>query len=638
MLDFYYVRILHIFLASFFLLLISCIGALFCIAHNQWIDFAALEQHNPAKPTILLDDAGQEWARFQYDRRDPIQFEDMPEHLINAFIAAEDWNFFNHLGLSWKGILRSICVNLYHGRKVQGASTITQQLVKLLFFDGRKTFSRKIKEQLYALLIERHYTKKQILEAYLNRVYFGCGIYGVEAASQRFWGKKAKDIALDEAATLAAVVCSPSRYCPLLCPLSAEKRRNTILKKMQMLQFIDEDTCEQLSAQSLMLQKYERNDIALHFKEMIRIFLEDLVGKQAVYNGGFVVQTTINMHIQEVAEQVFKKQCLTLRDTLGATIDGALITLERASGQIKALIGGVDFFASKFNRALQARRQIGSVFKPLVYAAALQAGSLLTDTEIDEPFELVQNNMVWRPNNWDLKFHGPITLAYALSRSNNIVSIKTLLKIGAQPVIDLAKKSHLEGPFHSYPSLALGCIDATLKEVVGMFNIFANDGKYVEPHYIVWVKNQWGTKIFKQHVLQEQVLNSCISGKIAKVLELGLERIRKIFPHEKWLESQAISKTGTTNDSRTCWFVGSTPQDTTGIWFGFDDNRPMGKKGRPIYPIHTAFPPWLALHASLKSHPSQFSYDSSLRELVINERNGNLMADVRLPGAISIFV
>jgi penicillin-binding protein 1A len=617
------------------LLCTSVIGALFCIMQHQWFDFNVLESYHSGKPTILLDDTGNEWARFQHDRREPIPFDQMPEHLINAFIAAEDWNFFHHNGLSWKGILRSICVNMYYGRKVQGASTITQQLVKLLFFDSRKTFSRKIKEQVCALLIEQQYTKQQIMEAYLNHVCFGCGIYGVEAASQRFWGKKAKDISISEAATLAAIVCSPSRYCPLLCPLSSEKRRNTVLKKMHTLNFIDSNTYELLSAQPLVLQKYERNDNALYFKEMTRLFLEQLVGKQAVYGGGLIVQTTLNAALQSTAEQEFKKQYATLSTSLGKEINGALMTIERSTGQIKALVGGVDFYTSKFNRALQARRQMGSVFKPLIYAAAIQAGGALTDVEVDEPFELIQNNMSWRPNNWDLKFHGPITLAYALSRSNNIVSVKTLLKIGFEPVIALAKKTHIEGPFHTYPSLALGCIDATLKEVVGMFNIFAHDGKYVEPHYVSWVKNQWGTKIFKQKISEEQVLDPCVSGKITKVLELGLERIRKTYSHDAWFQGQAISKTGTTNDSRTCWFVGSTPQYTTGVYIGFDDNRPMGKN---VYPIHTAFPIWLGLHSTIKPLVPCFSYDPSLCEAVINERTGNMVYDSRLPGAISIFV
>lgn len=601
----------------------------------QWIDFTALEHYNPGKPTILLDDEGNEWARFQLDRREPIHCDQMPEHLINAFVAAEDWNFFHHIGLSWKGIIRSICVNLYHGRRVQGASTITQQLVKLLFFDSKKTFSRKIKEQLCALLIERQCTKKQILEAYLNHVCFGCGIYGVEAASQRFWGKKAKDISVDQAATLAAIVCAPSRYCPLLCPLSAEKRRNTILKKMHVLKFIDDETYAHSCATGLTLQKYERNDSALHFKEMVRLFLEELVGKQAVYSGGFVVQTTLHRAMQAVADSAFKNQHAKLCSTLGKDIDGALMTIEKSSGQIKALVGGADFMFSKFNRALQARRQIGSVLKPLIYAQAIAQGMALTDTEIDEPFELMQNNSVWRPKNWDLKFSGPITLAHALSRSNNIVAVKTLLKVGAEPIIELAKKTHLEGPFHTYPSLALGCIDGTLKEVVGMFNIFACDGKYVEPHYVSWVKNQWGTKVFKHTHIEERVLSPRISGKIAKVMELGLERVRKYFPHEQWIEGQAISKTGTTNDSRTCWFVGATPEYTTGVYIGFDDNRSMGKN---VYPIRTALPIWLDLHRSIKPSCLNFSYDSSLREVIINERTGSFMHDSRLPGAISIFV
>ena len=221
-----------------FFIFVAGAGAAFYLFTHHTVDFSTLAHYNPGHPSILLDDQGNEWGRFQLDRREPIAYDHMPAHLRNAFIAAEDWQFFSHPGISIKGIMRSIIKNVLHGKKLQGASTITQQLVKLLFFDSQKTFKRKIKEQLYALLVEQQFTKEQILETYLNHVYFGFGIYGVEAASQRFWGKHASDLTIDESATLAGVIRCPGQYCPIINPLSAQRRRNIILNSMKNLGMI----------------------------------------------------------------------------------------------------------------------------------------------------------------------------------------------------------------------------------------------------------------------------------------------------------------------------------------------------------------------------------------------------------------
>ena len=601
------------------LCLSAAIGTLFFILQNHSIDFSALERYHTSRPSIVLDDEGNEWARFQLDRREPITLSQMPQHLINAFVAAEDWDFFKHNGISWKGIFRSILVNLYNGRKVQGASTITQQLVKLLFFDSQKTYKRKIKEQIYALLVERQFTKEQILQTYLNHVYFGCGIYGVEAACQRFWSKHASEVTSDEAAALAGIIRSPGRYCPLLYPLSCERRRNVILNKMIYLEFIDKDAYELAVTQPVTVYEYAANNLAPHWRESIRIFLEEKVGKDKLYSGGLRIQTTLNKKIQQVAQQAFHNECLRLRYELNPDIDGALITIDTKTGAIKALVGGFDFAMSKFNRALQAKRQMGSVFKVMVYTAALLEGMTFSDTEIDEPLELIQDNRIWRPKNFHQSFDGQVTLAYALSHSNNIVTIKTLLRVGVHKIIALAKKCGIdEKIFHPYPSLALGCVDATLQEAVGMFNVFANHGTYMQPHDITWVKNQWGTKIYKAKPKCNRVMNACISGQVASVLRLGVQRVARIFGN-KWIVSEAISKTGTTNDARTCWFVGSTPQLTTAVYIGCDDNRSMGKN---VYPFHTALPIWLALHKEIETTKEVFTYDSSLQEVVINERTG----------------
>ena len=608
------------------------VGATFFLFTNHWIDISVLEHYNPGRPSIVLDDEDTEWAQFQLDRRKPVSLNQMPQHLINAFVAAEDWTFFSHYGLSIKSIFRSIAKNLYYGRKVQGGSTITQQLVKLLFLDSEKTFTRKLKEQLYALIIEQQFTKEQILEIYLNHVYFGCGIYGVEAASQRFWGKSVSDITIDQAASLAAIIRNPAQYCPLLYPLSNERRRNIMLHSMLKNNFITPEEYKASCEVSVQLAERIDEEWGAHVKEMVRMVLEELVGKDQLYSGGLTIKTTINKKLQIAAEAAFEKQCMELREYFHRPLDGGLIAMEVKTGEIRAIVGGADFKKSKFNRAIQARRQLGSVFKPVVYAAAMERGMSFADVVIDEPVEIAQEQSTWAPNNYDCKFNGPITRAYALSHSNNIVTIKTLLDTGVHNVIDVAKRCRLSGPYFPYPSLALGCIDATLKEAAGMFNVFANDGVYVEPHCIKWIKDKWGSKIYKQTIEKERAVASRVSSQVAKVLGLGINRAKTI--HKDWMDSEAISKTGTTNESRTCWYIGSTPTLTTAVYIGCDDNQSMGKN---VYPIRTAFPIWLALHRAVSSPIKKFLYDPSLHEIVINEKSGQ-MADRSDPDAIEILV
>ncbi len=621
----------------FFLLVISCAfvcGAIFFIANNKVIDFSALEHYNPGTPSILLDDEGNEWARFELDRRQPIAYNQMPKHLINAFVATEDWSFFKHVGISVKGIIRSTLVNLYHGRKMQGASTITQQLVRLLFLNSQKNFVRKIKEQIVALLVERQFSKEQIMQTYLNHVCFGCGVYGVQAAAQRFWGKNVQELTIAQSAALAGIMRSPRRYCPLSYPLSCEKRRNVVLGLMKKLKFITPHEYKQARASSIDIKSRDKNLFALHLKEWMRQFLEDKFGKTTLYTGGLMVKTTLNCEIQKIAQEKFRQQYETLKETIAPDVDGALISIDVVSGQIKALVGGVDFRKSQFNRAFQARRQMGSVFKPILYAAAVKSGITFSEVDIDEPIEIQQGRTIWSPKNFNHQFSGQMTLANALSISCNTIAAKTFLKVGAEPIIELAKKMRLHGPFHPYPSLALGCIDVTLKEVVGMFNVFANNGIYVEPHCISWVKNRWGTKIWKVSPVQERVMSSRVSGQVAKVLELGLHRVRRWFP-QKWVDAQAISKTGTTNDSRTCWFAAATPTLTTAVYIGCDDNRSMGKN---VYPLRTAFPVWIGLNRELMCRQKKFSFNPSLTEVCINKLTGKPTFKATDKDAISILV
>lgn len=611
-------RLISYLLTCIFLGCCALSGAAFFLFTTNWIDVSVLEKYDPGRPSIVYDDEGNEWMRFALDRRDPVPISRLPVHVIEAFLSAEDWHFFSHYGISWRGIVRSMLVNLYYGRSVQGASTITQQLVKLLFFDGKKTFSRKIKEQIYALVIEQQFSKHHILEIYLNHVCFGCGIYGVEAAAQRFWGKSAGDISIAQAAMLAGIIRSPTNYCPLLHPLSSEYRRNVVLHSMVKRGVILESAYEAAIKEPLELIEQDHHVYGAHIKEMMRQFLEDLVGKRELYSGGLTIQTTINQKLQRLAEDALQKQVAQLNKDLNQDVDGGLIVFEVQTGEIKALVGGADFSTSSFNRALQARRQLGSIFKPMVYAAAIERGLAFDDVVVDEPIQMKQGETIWSPNNWDNAFNGAVTRAFALSHSNNIVTIKTLLDTGIDNVIAMAKRCHLPGPYFPYPSLALGCVDGTLKQAAAMFNVFANDGIYVEPHYINWVKDRSGSKIYKTDTMQERVLARVVVGKVGKVLMHGLKRVRKFF-EQQWFCGEAMSKTGTTNDSRTCWFIGSTPKYTTAVYIGSDDNRSLGHN---VYPIRTSFPIWLAVTRSLSKAGDRFTFDPSLQMQTINGKTG----------------
>jgi penicillin-binding protein 1A len=635
-------RIVRIFSISLYPIVYSIVpiflGIVCWLMHHQVINFSVLSHYSVGKPSIVLDENGIEWARFELDRCDPIAIKDMPKNLINAFIAAEDWNFLQHHGISWKGICRSLLVNLYYRRVVQGASTITQQLVKLLFLDLEKTIYRKLKEQIYSFLVEQHFSKDQILQAYLNYVYFGCGIYGVQAAAKRFWNKNVDQLTISECATLAGIVQSPCYYCPITNPQAACTRRNVVLGKMKRLCFVSRDEYEDAHASScevVHLGKFFSN--AAHAREHIRQMLEPVVGRKNLYSGGLTIKTTINSILQKKAENIFKQHIKELKE--GVTqIDGGLITVEVKTGAIRAVVGGYDFSSSQFNRVFQAKRQIGSTFKPILYAAVIASGRKFFETEIDEPFILSQHGKTWAPHNYNHIFVGEISLAYALQRSNNIVAIKTFLGVGAGPIMKLARECGLTGDIYPYPALALGCVDASLQEVVGMFNVFANDGVYVKPHIISWVKDQWGKKIMRSEVCSHRVMSSWVSGQVCKVLESCMSRYQRLFskvnPHTT-LPCHAIGKTGTTNDSRTCWFTGSTPELTTAVYIGCDDNKSMGKN---VYPLKTAFPIWMGLCESIACSQTHFKYDPSLIPAIIEEKSGKISLSKDKDGVLEIFV
>lgn len=610
-------KIVNLFIVLVFLFSSTFFGALLYFFHYEPIDLSVLECYQVARPTILLDDQGKEWTRFELDKRNYVTLDKMPKNLINAFLSSEDRNFFEHHGLSIRGIIRSTIINLVSRKIVQGASTITQQLVKLIYFNSKKTYSRKLKELLVSLLLEHYYTKEQILETYLNHVYFGCGIYGVDAAAQRFWRKDIKNLTIAQAANLAAVIQCPGLYCPLLKPDKSLERRNIILNVMYNLGHISGSELEMALKEPIHCLTLDSNCCAPHAKEAVRQWLEQKYGKQAIYSQGYVIQTTLNVELQKKSKIEFEKQIKKLRQNLDKPIDGGMVILDTKTGHIKSLIGGYDFSSSKFNRVIQAKRQLGSVFKPFIHAKALEKSVSMIDVVYDLPLEIaIPGQKNWMPQNFNNKFGGPMTLARGLSYSNNIVSIKTLVLAGVQEVCKVAQSVDLSppGPFYS---LALGCLDGTLLEMGAAFNVFANHGTFVAPALIKWVKNERGQKVWRLKSKKKTIFDSYISDQVVSVLSIGMERFKKRSSAK--LNLEAFGKSGTTNDWRTNWFCASTSEYTTALYVGCDDNQPLGKD---IYPVRTCFPIWLRVHQNLSHAP--LSYNPLLKTVKVDWVNGNL--------------
>jgi penicillin-binding protein 1A len=605
-------------LVIFFIVCLSAgIGALVSLSFIKVGDLTALEQYHAGTPSILLDDNGQEWARFELDRRSPIGYHQIPQSLINAFLAAEDRDFFNHSGISWRGILRSALVNIRHRKIAQGASTITQQLIKLMFLDSKRTYSRKIKEQLFSIMLERQYSKEHIFKTYVNYVYFGCGIYGIESAAQRFWGVSAAQLSIAQSASLASIVRSPRMYCPLINPEAHLSRRNLVLKLMYEQQFINEQEYHAAINEELNLVQ-EASHYGLYVKESIRQQLEDLLGKRNLYQGGLRIQTTIDSDIQRSSERYFQEHFDELSKQMGKDIQGAMVILDHATGEIKAMIGGTNFKKTPFNRALQSRRQMGSILKPLVYAQALIDGSSMLDLAIDQPVEIETGRSVWMPQNYHKRFEGSMTLARALTVSCNTIAAQLIQQVGPHKVAALARLAGISKAIHSYPSLALGCVDATTLEAASMFGVFAADGVRMRPYSIRWVKDQWGTTLYHHTAIPVTVMPRLVAQQVASVMQNALARYARLHNIETSLF--AHGKTGTTNESRTCWFCGSTARYTTALYVGLDSNESLGH----VYPSRVAFPLWLKCYYRLFSPKDEFIVDPMLEWQSVDAYTGQI--------------
>ena len=563
--------------------------------------------------TILYDDHDQLAFTLFKEQRFEVPLEEMSPNVVRAVLAIEDQRFYDHRGVDIIRIASAALMDLRQRRAVQGASTITQQLARLSFLTPEKTFRRKAQEWILARRIERMFTKPQILELYLNKVYFGSGLYGVEAASRGYFNKHASELSLAQGALLAGLAKSPSNYTPLQNPERARLRQRVVLQAMFENGMIDRATLESAKAASLTLHDGLRAGAhGEYFKEEVRRELVERFGWQRVYRGGLRVFTTIDMPMQTAAESTVLESLAALDKKRKASADApgsgplqaALVALDPATGSVRAMVGGRDFRDSAFNRSTQAHRQPGSAFKPVVYAAALEAGftpSTIID-HLDEPMSIDQAD--WTPEDEHLTTNS-MTMRTALMTSSNRAAARTLQQVGIGPTVQYARRLGL-GDMPGVPSLALGSGEVTLEDLTAAYGAFANDGRVARPQLIRRVEDGDGAVLYSAPEETSRAMSSTTAYLMATMLADVINQGTGAGARRLGFTLPAGGKTGTTNDFKDAWFVGFTPKLVAGVWVGFDRPRtilPNGFAADVAVPLWASFmkaatrgdrPAWLA--------------------------------------------
>ncbi len=676
-----------------------------------------LENYQPDVMTELFADDGSTLASFALEHRVMVTYNQIPPVMRNAVISIEDRHFESHWGIDVLRIVRAAITDILEWRKAQGASTLTQQLSRMLFLTPEKSFRRKIQEALLAIQIERHFTKPQIFTMYSNQVPMGFGNYGFEAASEFYFGKHLDQLTLPEAALLAGIPRAPTYYSPIIYPEHSLARRNEVLRAMLDNHKINRaEYRAALQAPIGLHVKTWSNNLAPYFIEDIRQLLEKKYGRETVQQKGLRVYTTLNVHMQEVARETLRQglrdydkkrgwrgpdqnilknpvklpdgQFATLKTyqdpdwrgplepgkrvhglvmevkrdyavvrfgdltarvkpadfawtgkqsppavfspgdvdlflihgikgsaihvTLDQTpeVEGALVAIDNATGEIKAMVGGYSYDKSKFNRAVQAYRQVGSSFKVYVYAQALLDGMTPFDTILDTPVSFPSASGVWAPHDYDDKFEGRITLLHALAESRNVPAVKLLAKVGIDNVIKLCRKFGITSRLVPNLPLALGASDLTLLEHASAFTTFPDDGVHIAPREIMRVTDYNGRVIDE---FPPQVSDVLPAG----IARLEISMLREVFNSGTAVRERALAqkyplagKTGTTNDFTDAWFLGFSPSITCGVWVGFDDHHTLGKGEEGS---HVALPIWANFMSQiLAGQPVEHFADSPL--------------------------
>ncbi len=594
---------------------------------NRCPSIAQIHTFEPRQATRVFSHDGELIAELGVQRRTPVRLEDLPAYVPQAFIAVEDQRFYEHRGVDPRGVARAV-YGLATGQSARmgGGSTITQQLTRNMWDDDQISFERsiqrKLKEMQVALAMEDVYEKDQILEAYINQVNYGRGLWGIQTASRAFFGKDATEVDVAEAALLAAVVNLPGRYNPFTHPENARSRRSLVLDRMADQGFLTRVEADRWQAEPLPTERPDgTTGVAPYFEEWVRQILDDRFGGQ-VYTAGLRVHTTLDVEMQRAAEeamrdgweriesnarfrhprwQEYADREETFENGITPYLQGMFVALDPATGAVRAMIGGRDFRHSKFNRATQSRRQPGSAFKPLVYAAAIRSDIPASQIVVDAPVVLPQQGSdEWRPRNFDGEFHGPMTMREGLYRSVNMVAIKIGWEmVGIETVRQTAQRMGIQTEIEPYPSTTIGAAEVIPIQLAEAYTGFATLGTRVRPFPIARVETSEGEVLWEPNPERTQVLDSLEARIVVSMLEDVVNRgtawnaIRS--PAGAGISPDSLSvggKTGTTNDFTNVWFMGFTPNLLTGVWFGFDRPRtiyPNATGGQAAAPVAARF-------------------------------------------------
>ena len=581
-------------------------------------DVRVLKGYVPVETTYIYDINGELITRLHGDvNREVVTLDRISPHLKRSVLAMEDAYFYTHKGVDPSGVGRAILANFTAGGTVEGGSTLTQQLVKNLFLSNERTLNRKVAEAVLAMRVEQVFTKEQILEMYLNQVFWGKNTNGAETASQNYFGKSAADLTLGEAAMLAGTIQAPSVFNPVDNFTEAKKRQGFVLDRLVELGWSTPAEIKAAKAQKIVIRKqgisYETSRVP-YVSQAVTAELEDKFGKDVVLQGGLRVQTTIDLKLQRIAEEVAAEGHKDLVDR-GAYADQlALVAVDPRTGFVKALVGGVgDFDKNQFNRAVLARRQLGSSFKPFVYYAAFATGNYTPDSVIDDsPMSIPDGDEPYQPRNYDNKFSGTITIRQAIAVSRNIPAIKLGLEVGADNVIAICRKLGINSPLKPVISLPLGAADVTPMEVAGAYAVFASGGYKSKTTLIARVTDRNGNLVLDNTPKPELILDPIAVSYLTDAL-------RGVVTNGTATEAQmsdgrpVAGKTGTTSDFRDAWFVGYTPQLSVAIWIGNDDYSPMANGvtgGVYVVPIWRKF-----MERALAGQPiEQFPVPSEIQD------------------------
>jgi penicillin-binding protein 1A len=673
---------------------LGSLGGLVFVYADDVAAIAALDDYKPSTITRLIATDGQQIGEFATERRVVIGYDDIAPILRQAIIASEDGEFYNHFGVSVSRLVVTAVRDIASGQRLRGASTITQQVARMLFLQdyirggvfarsGTVGLERKIKEALIAFQLEKRYTKNEILAFYANHVPLDHGAYGVEAGARMYFDKSAKDLTLEEAASIVAIIPTPSRLSPFRNPEQNLARRNSyVLRRLAEEGYITREEAAEAARRPLVVQGQPTppGSMAPYFVEEIRKVLEQKYGADALYQAGLRVQTTLDVALQEAANhaldrglrrldkrrsgyrratrnvltdgkdlQAFQherwsfpilagdivpavvtfvpapKERGTARVRIGShevdlpaaafhwtrrtaadslfkvgdlievevrevdgdmpallaleqtpLVEGALLAIDNETGQVRAMVGGFDFTRSKFNRATQAKRQVGSLFKPIVYTAAIDRGFTPVSIFVDEPvsYEPGPNQPPYEPLNYDRKFAGPVTLRHALEDSRNIPAVKVMAEIGGPEVIRYAKQFGFRGDYQPFLSLALGAAEATLVEVTSAYSAFPNRGVRMEPYSIVSIADREGNLLEEFRPNGHEAIRADTAFVMTNLLRGVVQR--GTAEAAKSLDWPLAGKTGTMDEYTDAWFVGFDPKITVGVWVGYDEKKPLG--------------------------------------------------------------